>query len=279
MTENFKVNYNKEKFRLTYVQQSNNNKSKLNWLFLPGGPGLGSEYFLPYLNEISLPGDIWRGDFPGDGSNRINGHIHFESWQSSLIDAISNLANVILVTHSFSAMFALTVPKLEEQLTGFVVMDSAPNNDWMAILSERAKKYHLPDRCLLQENYQRNKSDDSLKAFTNAGWQYFMSAQVESEAKIMLSQLPYNHKTYDWAQKNFHPNYQVRWVPNQLPTLVLGGQYDMITPIELFQNDPSFKRDNIIIKVIADASHFPWMEQPKLVEKILQDFALNFRNY
>ena len=275
MTEYLKEIYGKEKFRLISVQKSNSNKSKLNWLFLPGGPGLGSEYFLPYLNKISLPGDIWRGDFPGDGSNRINGSINFDIWQTSLINAISNLDNVILVTHSFSAMFALTVPKLEDTLTGFVVMDSAPNKDWVTGLSERAKKYHLPDMCSLQATYQHNKSDNSLKVFTNARWQYFMSAQVRREAKMILSRLPYNHKAYDWAQKHFHPSYQVRWIPQKLPTLVLGGEYDIITPIELFQSDPRFQRDNIAIKVISNASHFPWMEQPKLVEKTLQNFALN----
>ena len=276
MTKHLKVIYSKEKFRLIHVQKSSNNNPKLNWLFLPGGPGLGSEYFLPYLNKILLPGDIWRGDFPGDGSNRINGSIHFDIWKSSLMSAISNLDNVILVTHSFSAMFALTVPKLEDTLTGFIIMDSASNKDWVAGLSERAKKYHLPDACSLQATYQHNKSDNSLKTFTNACWQYFMSARVECEAKMILSRLPYNHKAYDWAEENFHPSYQVRWIPQKLPTLVLGGEYDMITPIELFQSDSRFQRDNIAIKIIPDASHFPWAEQPKFVEKTLQNFALSF---
>ncbi|MBA3488707.1 MAG: hypothetical protein H0T78_04040, partial [Longispora sp.] len=41
-----------------------------NWLFVPGGPGTGSESLSSLVRMVSLPGSGWLVDLPGDGSNR-----------------------------------------------------------------------------------------------------------------------------------------------------------------------------------------------------------------
>ena len=41
----------------------------LNWLFLPGGPGIGSESLHELVDSAELPGSTWLVDLPGDGSN------------------------------------------------------------------------------------------------------------------------------------------------------------------------------------------------------------------
>lgn len=41
-----------------------------NWLFVPGGPGLGSESLLGLVRAAQVPGAAWLVDLPGDGSNR-----------------------------------------------------------------------------------------------------------------------------------------------------------------------------------------------------------------
>ena len=41
----------------------------LNWLFLPGGPGIGSESLHELVDSAELPGTTWLVDLPGDGSN------------------------------------------------------------------------------------------------------------------------------------------------------------------------------------------------------------------
>ncbi len=55
--------------RLQY--QSFYKNSDINWLFLPGGPGLGSEALtdLTGLLRDKIPGVIWHFDLPNDGSN------------------------------------------------------------------------------------------------------------------------------------------------------------------------------------------------------------------
>lgn len=59
--------WTKSKARLKLVHQDHN--EKYNWLFLPGGPGLGSESLCNLIEILPLPGAIWYLYLPGDGSN------------------------------------------------------------------------------------------------------------------------------------------------------------------------------------------------------------------
>lgn len=103
----------------------------INYLLLPGGPGLGSES----LNELStllndnIQANIWHVDLPGDGSNRGNNK-HFSNWQQALIEAASELDNTVLVGHSTGGMYIQDTPELENLIIGLVLMDTAPNCQW-----------------------------------------------------------------------------------------------------------------------------------------------------
>jgi len=269
-------------FRCTPVDSQANpsQKETPNWLFLPGGPGLGSEYFQSYLETIDLPGKLWRMDFPGDGSNLLDKTVDYNQWSAGLIEAVKELAPAVLVTHSFSGMLALTVPELEDLLAGFVIMDSAPNKLWRSwphFTSDHPKKLrahidqiHLSRVDELQAIYDQNKNNETFKNLTLSRWEYFISAQKESEAKKLFASLPYSEKSFAWAQEYFHPTYEATWVPQKVPTLILAGSEDVLTPIFLFQKNKRFHRENITITEIPGGSHFPWMEQPKLVEAALK---------
>jgi pimeloyl-ACP methyl ester carboxylesterase len=251
-----------------------NNEAQFKWLFLPGGPGLGSEYFQPFLEKTFLPGSIWRVDYPGDGSNHIDQEIDYgQTWRQGLVKMVQNIPDVILVLHSFSAIFALTIPELEGKLAGLILLDGAPSNEWLTQLSNRAKQRGLPDTTQAMAEYANNKSNDSYKKLTLAISSYYLNLSVEKDAKKLLESLPYSHATYDWANSNVHPNYKLEWIPQEVQTLIVSGEDDMYTPIELFQKDERFKRPNIEIVVIKQANHFPWFEQPQQTAETLQNFG------
>jgi pimeloyl-ACP methyl ester carboxylesterase len=265
--------YSKYRFRLIHVKTSNG--GKYNWLFLPGGPGLGSEYFQPLLSSIILPGTIWRLDFPGDGSNIVTYPLDYKKdWTNGLLDIIQCLPHVILVTHSFSSMFALTVPELDLYLSGLVLMNGAPHRQWSTGIGERIAKFDLSDASSVKSAYEKEKNNTTFKKFTLNSWPYFMSEQVKSKAFTLLDSLPYNYRPYKWAQTYFHPEFQAKWIPT-IPTLIIGGELDLLTPIQLFYDDERFYKENIVMVEIKKASHFPWMEQPRLIEEQLVRFYQN----
>ena len=92
---------------------SSSEEGNLNWLFLPGGPGLGAESLLPLLKILQLTGKPWLLDLPGDGSNTTsNNQESFKSWPVALIEAAKSFTHVVLVAHSTGGMYALFAEKL-----------------------------------------------------------------------------------------------------------------------------------------------------------------------
>ncbi|MCC8378146.1 MAG: alpha/beta hydrolase [Rickettsia endosymbiont of Graphium doson] len=174
--ERIKTNYRLNKLKEDSI-------CKLNWLFLPGGPGMGANYLIDFVSKLNLPGSLFIGDFPGDGNNRNIEEISYEDWKEGLIEVVTELAPCILVTHSFSGMFALTIDNLENLLTGLVIMNSAPNNSWMELLQKTATKYNLPDLTDHINKLYANPTDDQLKAFffTQIFHIYFVSMKFQQE--------------------------------------------------------------------------------------------------
>ena len=57
-----------------------------NWIFIPGGPGLGSESLSDLSQLLKLPGTTWHLDLPGDGSNSTADDAEsFSYWSAALI--------------------------------------------------------------------------------------------------------------------------------------------------------------------------------------------------
>src|SRR5258708_26094 len=124
--------WTKSKARLKQVRTDHT--KNYNWLFLPGGPGLGSESLSSLTEILHLPGASWNVEFRGDGSNTTeDDEKSFANRSQAIIEATCAVENVILVAHSSGGMFALATPELERNLKGFVLMDSAPHADWQKI--------------------------------------------------------------------------------------------------------------------------------------------------
>jgi Predicted hydrolases or acyltransferases (alpha/beta hydrolase superfamily) len=246
----------------------------VNWLFLPGGPGLGSESLLPLLEILKLPGSLWLFDLPGDGSNTTLDNVEsFSKWPVALIEAVSQFDQVVLVAHSTGGMYALSVPELESHLKGLVLLDSAPNAGWQASFTEIVRSFPIPGLQLLQETYEKNPNNQTLKELTLASAPYLFTQRGQASGIELLRSLPYNYKICQWSEKHFDRTYQAKWVPKTIPTLILSGEEDLVTPLKLFQGDKRFSRKNITFQSIKGAGHFPWIENPAEVAAAFSAYA------
>lgn len=264
--------WTKSKTRLHKLHQ--NNCAHYNWLFLPGGPGLGSESLNSLTELLSLPGSIWHVDLPGDGSNTTaDDEQSFANWSKGLIEACSAMNNVILVTHSSGGMFALATPELEKNLSGLVLMDSAPNANWQSHFIEYIKNHPLPEVERLQKLYEEKPSNDLLKKLTIASAPYFSIPESLNKITELFRSLPFNYKTHQWTAHNFHSTYEANWIPQQIPTLIFSGDQDHLTPLTLFSEAIPFQRHNIYIREIQNASHFPWIDNPFQVKKVFSEYC------
>ena len=267
MTKDYLWTASRARLRLFRVDEGKN----LHWLFLPGGPGLGSESLIPLLEILNIPGTMWLLDLPGDGSNRTSTNKEaFSRWAEGLVEAVDALKNVILVGHSRGGMFALAAEELQKKLKGLVLMTSAPDMSWQKEISLPP----LPEADQAEEIYRRNPNNSDLKKCILAGAprMFFTKKGLEEGVKF-FSQLPYNYETWQWAEEHFDPAYRAKWIPKDIPTLILSGEKDIAIPIKYFAGKPEFQRNNILLKEIENAGHFPWMDNPLAVIAAFDEYV------
>jgi pimeloyl-ACP methyl ester carboxylesterase len=91
-----------------------------------------------------------------------------------------------------------------------------------------------------------------------------------------LESLPINYRTCDWSAQNFDGNYTFQWIPETVPTLIFAGDSDRLTLLKSFSDLPAFGRDNILIKAIPEAGHYPWIDNPDGVSLAFSEFCQLF---
>lgn len=243
-----------------------------NWVFLPG-IGLGSEYLKELISVLDVSGNFWLLDLPGDGSNLPSHDEIFLHWQEGLIEALSALPSIIVVAHSAGGMFALSVKEIANIIKGLVLIGSAPDASWQQEFGRYAKEHATPEIEALLKAYEDHPNNETLKNAVVASVAYSFTPQSYEAGKKCLASMSYNYLASMWAAKNFEQGYDAQWIP-QIPTLILSGSEDHITPIKLFQSETRFQRTNIILKEIHNAGHFPWVENPKQVASEFMKFSV-----
>lgn len=247
----------------------------LNWLFLPGGPGLGSESLQSLIECLMLPGTLWSIDLPGDGSNTTTNNTEsFKQWPEALLEGVEALGQVVLVGHSSGGMYALSLPELEEKLVGLVLIDSAPDAGWQRELKKMFQERPLEEAEKLTKRYEQQPGNQALRDLTVACASYFFSEKALEQGRALLASLPYNYESFAWSAKHFDDTYQALWVPKKLPTLILAGSHDRLTPLAAFKEKRDFQRPNILMREIAGGGHFPWIEKPNEVGRVFEEYAL-----
>jgi pimeloyl-ACP methyl ester carboxylesterase len=247
----------------------------LDWLLLPGGPGLGSESLLGLARIMDVPGSIWLVDLPGDGSNRQAPGAPadpYSSWPGVLVEAAEAVELPVLVAHSTGGMYALSVPDLEPLLCGLVLVESAPDAVWRERFGEFSANNTSPGIEAAAQRYAAHPSDETVRELTLAAVSWNVGPWSHEEAMEMLRLLPYNNAAVEWSGTHFDDTYQATWWPTSVPTLVVSGTADHVVDQAVW-DDPAYAGPNIRRALIDGGSHFAWLDQPAQVAAALRTFA------
>ena len=249
---------------------------KINWLFLPGGPGFDASYFLSFTVDLQVPGSIWHLDLPGNGSNPKPESFDFFQWRESLVEATKTLHNVVLVAHSFGAIFTLMCPELESELVGLVLLNGA-STSWSDAFKSIREEKQLPSLDKAKQLYDNDRSDAAFKRLSLAAADYYFTPESADQGREILQQTAMAHAPFDWAVSNIFAGFEASWVPTELPTLVIGADHDYTVPFSIMTNDSRFQRDNIEMTCLKNASHFPWLQQKQALMDCLVRFSEKFQ--
>jgi len=247
----------------------------VNWLLLPGGPGIGSESLVELADAMDVAGAIWLVDLPGDGSNRTPpgaGPDPFAAWPQVVAEAAQALPNVVFAGHSTGGMYLLATPALEQHIRGLVLLDTAPDAGWHPRFVEMTVHHPLPAVAAASARYEQDRRDENIAAIAVASAEWNFTAQGLAAGRDLLARMPYNSAAVDWSDRHFDHVYRAAWWPREIPVMVVAGADDRIVWQGGWQDD-RFHGANATFETIANAGHFPWIENPAEVAAAFSRFA------
>lgn len=250
-------------------------QTDLNWLFLPGGPGADSSYLLSLITLLDLPGKVWLIDLPGVGSNTgIPPNYDFDQWLEIFPITVERFSNPILVGHSFGGSFPLLFPELEEVLKGLVLLNAAPSL-WLEEAVRYSKQFDLPDLTREMQEFTLNPNATTFKCALGVCMPYYFPKHTLEKGRDLLLSIPFEFLPAVWWQrKAIELSFTAQWIPQTVPTLIVGGTYDCICPFKLFQEDRRFHRPNIQQTLLKEGGHCGWIECPQEMKSIFDQYSI-----
>jgi len=261
--------YDENSTRLKLVKSIAGSSSKvLNFIFLPGGPGADSSYYMPLLNNMNAAGNYWLVDLIYYGTN--------DKYQKSIDEACSNwpkyieavaanFDNVVLISHSAAGYISLCCPNLEKYLKGFVMLHSTP--------SIKSDSYKVNDYKDEIERFISNPTRENLHNFFKKEASLIFNKQNLEKGLKALEDMQLNLETnHWWYSKGTEAYDEIKWIPQSVPTLLVTGEDDFVTPGSIFAADKRFDRKNIQMKSIKNVGHFSLIDDPLLIAGTLDEF-------
>lgn len=248
---------------------------ELAWLLLPGGPGIGSESLHELADALTVPGEIWMVDLPGDGSNRSPAGASanvFSMWPQVVAEAVESVANPVFAGHSTGGMYLLATPELAGRVKGLALLDIAPDASWHPRFVEMVARYQLPAVEAATAIYERSRRDADIGAVAVASAPWNFTPAGLAAGRELLARMPYNGAAVDWSEANFDHVYAAQWWPTDIPVLRPAGAEDHI----VWQGGwdaPRFDTPNVIVRSVQGAGHFPWIENPEAVRAAFDELA------
>ena len=260
--------------QVRYELYQTNEGQNYNWLFFPGGPGADSSYLRSLVNELQLPGNVWLIDLPGNGSNTSGSYSDdFDGWFELFPRLVKKFENPVVVGHSFGGILTLLSPELEGVLKGCVILNSAPVL-WLEEAASYAKQFDLPDLTNDMQAFIQDPNQTTFDAALAACMPYYFPKETLEKGRKLLSQVAFQYRPAVWGQvKALEGKLKAKWIPERVPTLIVGSKYDCICPFSLFKRDKRFQRDNIKLLYIEDGGHNPWIENPEAVREAFEEFS------
>jgi proline iminopeptidase len=249
-------------------------------VILHGGPGLDHSGYRPWLSPLAEFLQLVYVDHRGTGRSAevpletctiekfaddieaLRRHLGIETW--------------VVMGFSFGGMWALTYAvHYPNSLSHLILADTAPSYDFRKEAQEHAEKWGTPEQKRACEEVFQGKistKEESLKWSEIMDPLYFRKYDPEI-GSAMRSRTRGSPRVSQYMWRNVMPNYDIRARLNEItiPTLILVGKYDWVTPVSQSKLLANNIRSSELV-IFRNSGHHPCIEEQRLFMKTVLDF-------
>lgn len=205
---------------------------------------------------------VYTLDLPGHGRSAVPGYNCVTDYANSAADFITTLPlnRVVLVGHSMGGAIALDLGlRRLPQLAGLILIGSGARLPVApAILDQVLTDFNAATAFIVQHE-----------------WAAHIPAQVRQLSLERLRQTPPAMLHGDFVACNTF-DVRHRLAEIALPTLIIGGTADKMTPLK-FSQFMAEHIPNAQLVALPEAGHMMTLEQPTAVAAVVQDFLTNLK--
>jgi pimeloyl-ACP methyl ester carboxylesterase len=238
-------------------------------LVLLHGLGNNSKSWIRQLEELKKDYTVIAWDAPGYGqsSDPVPELQHFSQFADHLkrfLDGLQ-LKEVYLLGHSMGSAiaidFAIRFPEMVTKL-----MIAAPTRGAAALDEEENAKKRKARHDLVENSSPEELARERTPALLAANVEPTI---LEYAQNIMAEVRPAGYKSV--ANSLYHLNQMDEYPKVTVPTLVICGEEDLVTPVSESEIIVERLKDGRL-KTITDAGHLSYLEKPKVFNRYVLDF-------
>jgi len=248
-------------------------------LVLHGGPGFDHTYFKPHLSHLADVFQIVYLDQRGQGRSgrppRETCTVEQMAADAAELCRVLNIEKPVVLGHSFGGFVALALAlDHPHAVSRLILLDSAAHMDLDEALSILAERHGAEARAVAEKFFAGDASDTTVADF---GRLVFPAYVHPSRINVLMDALP--RLSFDpgfcayWFQHHRSTyDYREQLSTLRVPTLVVVGDYDWITP-------PSHSRALVAgiagaeLAVIPNAGHQSFAERPEIFGAAVRRFT------
>lgn len=250
-------------------------------LTLHGGPGMGSRSGdVATYGELAQEGyRVVSYDQRGNGESDAGEPYSHEQFiaDAEALRIQLGLGKIVVAGGSYGGYLTLEYAlRYPENLAGIILRDTGASSKYKSTSKDRALSSNLPG--IKEEMLDRMfsgqvRSDEEFREMYRAIHPLYWVGATQEQQDERLAKIRFRHETHNYAFSKNQPNYYVvsRLSSIQVPTLVLVGRHDWITPLEASEEIAAHIPNSKLV-VFERSGHSPQIEEREKFLREVRDF-------
>lgn len=248
-------------------------------MLMHGGLGLDHTWFKPWFDALAETAEVIYYDHRGNGRSERPDTFEGVTHETFARDADAlrehlGIDRMVLFGHSYGGFLAQEYAlRFGDRLDGLILCSTAPVIDYMDVIQANAADRGTSDQLeALAAAFGRPMADDSdyQQVWLTLLPLYFKGEPPENWG----GDASYSAEAWNHVSANLLPVFDIRDALGsvEVPTLILSGADDWITPPAQGGERISEAIPNSTLVVFEDSGHYPFIEEPQRFNEVVTDW-------